>query len=188
MPNFLTRQDVDEYGYAVLDLSKRAALEAVSPMLDQLAAQNAKLQQQVSKEQRRRMDEQVEAAVPNFREIDRNPRWHRWLLGIDPLSSRPRQALLNDAINRGSASRAIEFFRQFLRTEADSTQSQTYSPTTQARSYGKPTYTRESIGQLYEMNRRGDYKGREDTWNRIESDIFAAQREGRVIDSPYLTK
>jgi hypothetical protein len=182
---FLTRRDSDAYGHDTVDFAQRAALHAVSPLLDQLATQNARLQQQVSKEQRRRMDEAVEAAVPNFREIDRNPRWHRWLLGIDEMSGKHRQSLLNDAIAKFSAPRAIEFFKKFLQEEGTS---QTYSANANQRYYSKPTYTRESIGQLYEMNRRGDFKGREDEWARLEADIFAAQREGRVQMQPYLTK
>jgi hypothetical protein len=55
-------------------------------------------------------------------------------------------------------------------------------------SSGKPVYTRETIGQLYEAHRKGAYAGREQEWSRIEADIFAAQREGRVQGTPYLTK
>src|SRR5262245_19430927 len=110
MPNYLTRQDEENYGRDLLDVAQRAALHTVSPMLDQLAAQNTQLQRQLSKEQRHRMDQAVERAIPNFREIDRNPRWHRWLLGIDALTGKPRQTLLNDAIAKGSSARAVEFF------------------------------------------------------------------------------
>ena len=53
---------------------------------------------------------------------------------------------------------------------------------------GQPIYTRETIGQLYEAHRKGAYAGREAEWARIEADIFAAQREGRVQGVPYLTK
>jgi hypothetical protein len=52
----------------------------------------------------------------------------------------------------------------------------------------KPVYTREQIGELYELHRKGAYAGREAEWARQEADIFAAQREGRVQGHPYLTK
>ena len=55
------------------------------------------------------------------------------------------------------------------------------------RSSGKPVYTRDQIQQLYSAHRQGAYAGRESEWNRIEADIFAAQREGRV-QGVYLTK
>jgi len=53
--------------------------------------------------------------------------------------------------------------------------------------HGKPIYTRELIGELYERHRKGEFAGREKEWARIENDIFAAQREGRVQAHPYLT-
>ena len=56
--------------------------------------------------------------MPNYREIDRDPRWHRWLLGIDVLSGRVRQQLLNEAISAAAAPRVISFFRGFLNEEA----------------------------------------------------------------------
>jgi hypothetical protein len=188
MANYLTRQDEDNYGRDLLDVAQRAAMHTIAPHLQSLAQQNNALQRQLAKEQRRQMDQAVEAAVPNFREIDRNPRWHRWLLGTDELAGKTRQVLLDDAIAKYSASRAIEFFKRFQQEDAGGSQTYSSANNRYTSYYGKPIYTRESIGQLYEMHRRGDYKGRENTWNRIESDIFAAQREGRVVDSPYLTK
>jgi hypothetical protein len=44
------------------------------------------------------------------------------------------------------------------------------------------------IKKLYDAHRRGAYNGREDEWNRIENDIFQAQREGRVQATLFLTK
>jgi hypothetical protein len=181
--SYLTAEDAQTYGHEVIGLTQRAALTAVSPVLDQLAAQNNKLQRQLAKEQRRQMDQAVEAAVPNFREIDKNPRFHKWLLGIDILTGRVRQTLLNDAIAKFSAPRAIEFFRRFLQEEGGV--AQTYSNTNQ-RSYSRPVYSRESIKELYERRRKGEFD--EATWNRVEADIFAAQKDGRLQMQPYLTK
>jgi hypothetical protein len=77
MANYLTQNDVDNYGHDLLDVSQRAALHAVAPHLQNLQQQNAKLRQRLAKEARHRLDQQVEQMVPDFREIDRNPRWHR---------------------------------------------------------------------------------------------------------------
>jgi hypothetical protein len=187
MPSYLTQNDVDNYGSDLLDVSQRAALQAVAPHLQDLQQQNVHLQRQLAKEARHRLDQAVERAVPDFREIDRNPRWHRWLLGIDALTGKVRQLLLNDAVASGSVSRVKAFFNGFKAEEADQARAPSGS-SRQARSFGKPTSTREQIGQLYEQHRKGAYTGREDEWNKIEADIFAAQREGRVQGPPYLTK
>jgi hypothetical protein len=120
--------------------------------------------------------------VPNFREIDRNPRWHRWLLGIDSLSGQVRQNLLNAAIARGDANSVREFFARFLREDGAT---QPSSAASNQRS-GRQIYDRALIGRLYEARRRGQFNDAD--WARLEADIFAAQREGRVQDVPYITK
>ena len=125
-------------------------------------------------------------AIPNYREIDRDPRWHQFLRETDTYTGQPRQALLNIAIADGSANRVIAIFKGFMQ-EAGVGGAQP-SPTRGHRASGKPTYTRETIGQLYEAHRKGAYTGREQEWARQEADIFAAQREGRVQGLPYLTK
>ena len=204
---FLTERDEQNYGRDLLNMSQRAALHTIAPHLDQLARENSDLRQRLAKQDRRAMDNAVELAVPNYREVDRNPRWHRWLLGIDVLSGRVRQTLLNEAISAGSAPRVISFFKSFLAEEvatgheqASTTQLAPSAPREASLSLAslaapgrarpatggdaswptdKPVYTRAQIKQLYEQHRRGAYTGREAEWARLEADIFAAQREGR---------
>jgi hypothetical protein len=204
--NYLTPEDEQNYGRDLIDVAQRAALQTVAPHLRSLEQRNEDLRRQLAKEQRRSMDQTVEMLVPDFREIDRNPRWHRWLLGIDVLSGRVRQTLLNEAISAGNAPRAASFFKSFLAEEVATGHVQT--PTTQpapapreaslslaslaapgrarpatggdaSLPADKPIYTRALVKQLYEQQRKGAYIGREAEWARLEADIFAAQREGR---------
>jgi hypothetical protein len=206
--NFLTDQDVENYGNELLDVTQRAALTAVAPHLQEVEQQNAELRKQLAKEARRRLDQAVEQSVPNYKEIDRNPRWHRWLLGVDTMSGRVRQQLLNEAISAASAPRVISFFRGFLNEEqatghlesAPSVQ-QPAAPRTAAVPLAslaapgrarpatggetqfppdKPIYTRAQIAQLYRMHQKGAYTGREAEWARQDADIIAAGREGRI--------
>src|SRR5262245_5843007 len=154
MSNYLTQEDEQNYGRELIDFAQRAGLQAVAPQLQGLHEQNAQLRRQLARESRHRLDQQVAAVVPNYQEIDRDPAWHRWLLEIDSLSGRPRQTLLNDAIAHGSPTRVREFFERFQR-EAGGTP-KTYSAVSrQAASSNKPIYTRQQIGQLYELHRKG---------------------------------
>jgi hypothetical protein len=114
MANYLTQQDVQDYGTELIDVVQRGALHAVAPQLQNLEQQNIELQRRLARESRARLDAVVEQAVPNYREIDNTPHWHRYLLTVDPLSGRVRQTLLNDAIASGTTHRVISFFRQFL--------------------------------------------------------------------------
>jgi hypothetical protein len=186
---YLTQDDVSNYGTDLLDVGQRSALHVMAPHLQNLGQQNRELQQRLAVEARRNLDQRVAAAVPDYQEIDRDPRFHRWLLGIDVLTGRTRQTFLNDAVANGDANRIAAFFRGFQQEAGDTQQS---SPTRRQapgrRSSGRPTYTREMIGQLYEAHRKGVYVGREAEWARQEADIFAAQRAGRVQGMPYLTK
>jgi hypothetical protein len=191
MANYLTQNDVENYGSELVNFAQRAAVHAVGPQLQNLEQQNAELRQRLAKEARHRLDAQVAAAVPEYQTIDRNPRWHRWLLEYDPLSGVVRQRLLDDAIASGSAARVVAFFRGYQQAaRASGSQPGTgHAPRrTPSAASDKPTYTPAQIKQLYEQHRKGAYTGREAEWARIEADIFAAQREGRVQGAPYLTK
>jgi hypothetical protein len=44
----------------------------------------------------------------------------------------------------------------------------------------------EQIKSLYERHRKGTLV--DETWNRIEADIFQAQHENRIAMRPYMTK
>jgi hypothetical protein len=111
----------------LIDVTHRAALHALAPELQDIRRQNAELQRRLAVEARRNMDVAVERAIPNYREVDRDPRWHRYLLEPHPLSGHPRQQWLNDAIASGDANRVIAFFREFMRA-AGSTQSAAAAP------------------------------------------------------------
>src|SRR6516165_8361057 len=103
MSNYLTQEDRANFGDDLLDLTQRGAMHAVRPHLETLSQQNEALLRGLAQERRHRLDAQVEQLVPDYREVDRDPAWHRWLLGIDPMSGRVRQALLDDAIRKGNA-------------------------------------------------------------------------------------
>lgn len=206
-PRYLTQEDEQNYGRDLIDVAQRAAREAIEPKLMSLEQKNEMLRRQLAKEQRRSMDQTVEMLVPDYREIDRNPRWHRWLLGIDVLSGRVRQTLLNEAISAGNAPRAASFFKSFLAEEVATGHVES-APVSQPAAAprepaisltslaapgrarpatggpaslpaDKPIYTRALIAQLYEQHRKGAYTGREAEWARLEADFFAAQKEGR---------
>jgi hypothetical protein len=207
-PSYLTEQDMQNYGADLVDFTQRAAAQAIAPKLMEIEQQNAELRERLAREARRSMDQRVEQAVPNFREIDRDPRWHSWLLGVDLLSGRVRQQLLNEAIASADAPRAISFFRGFQQEEVATGHNEPAPVSHQAApprepaiplaslaapgrarpATGgdaslppeKPIYTRAQIAQLYSAHRKGAYVGREAEWARQDADIIAAGREGRI--------
>jgi hypothetical protein len=180
--NYLSQADVDNYGSELLDVSQRAALHAVAPYLENLQQQSADLRARQAREQRRALDQRVGELVPDYRQVDADPGWHKWLLGIDTLSGRVRQQLLNEAISAGDAGRVKTIFDRYRgQSTSTSSHASTSSGRRSSSSSYKPTYTRQQIAQLFEQHRRGAYSGREQEWARLEHDIIAAGREGRII-------
>jgi hypothetical protein len=181
---YLTNEDVQNYGSDLLDVTQRAALDAVVPALQHLEQQNVELQRRLAVEARRNLDAAVERAVPNFREVDRDPRWHSWLSGVDILTGRARQVLLNDAIASTDAGRVAAFFRKFQSEVGDQSAGAQASSTASNRtrsSSGKQLYTRDQVKQLYRAHQQGAYAGREVEWARQEADIIRASGEGRIL-------
>lgn len=154
--------------------------------------------QQVSAEQKFWAD--LTAAVPSWREVNDNQAFQDWLLAVDPLTGISRQTYLEDAQRDLNAQRVAAFFRTWLESTGQAAVAQpTGSAPTQAqselerqvtpgraRSVGAPqtnkgkTYTPEDIRKFFNDVRSGKYKGREQERDRIERDIFAAQRENRI--------
>jgi hypothetical protein len=188
MANYLTQTDVDNYGSDLLDVSQRAAMNALAPHLQHLQQQNHDLHARLAREQRHRLDQQVAQLVPNYLAVDSDPAWHRWLLGVDAMTGRVRQALLDQAIRDGSANRVAAFFRQFAQSNQSGTSPSGAAPRRARQATEKPVYTRDLIAKLYDQHRRGAYAGREDEWNRIERDLFEAQTQGRIQMHPYVSK
>jgi hypothetical protein len=178
MPNYLTRDDVYNYGEDLIGFAQRAAAQAFAPHLQALDQQNAELRRQMVRQQRAQLDAAVAAAVPNWREIDNDPRWLQWLGEIDPFTGAIRQQVLDDAIAAGSASRVLAFFNTFQAQHGGAARSPGTSRPRTA-SGGQQVYTRDQIKQLGELHRKGKLVGAE--WDRIERDIIAAAREGRVV-------
>jgi hypothetical protein len=183
--SYLTQDDVNDYGTDLVNFAQRAAAHALSPQIERIEQQNRDLQYRLGIEARARLDAAVEKAVPDFREIDRDKRWHRWLSSPDPLSGRIRQEWLNDAIRTGATNRVIRFFQEFKQQAAGQGASQSYG---QASLSGKAIYTRPQIQALYDQHRKGLWAGRESEWARIDADIIRAAGEGRILNPDRVTK
>ena len=183
--NYLSDQDYQNYGGELLDVSQRAALQALSPELQEIRQQNLELQRRLAVEARHRLDQQVAAAVPDYQTIDRDPRWLQWLRAPDQLSGVPRQRLLDAAIASGSAARVRAFFDGFRREVGNQSPAPAPAATTSGRarssSSGKPVYTRAQVKELYARHQRGAFAGQEAEWNRLEYDIIRASGEGRIL-------
>ena len=184
MPNYLTQKDVEDYGHDVLDLAQRAALHATAPELQRLDHQNAELRQQLAQEQRRGLYQTLDAQIPDWRQIDNDPRWRQWLLFSDPYNNRPRQSLLNEAIAAGDVGRVLSFFRGYLAEAGRQPQGQ-QPPQTGTIGGGGRTYTRADIKRASDDYLRGRIS--ESDYQKLTADMHRAIGENRIAD-PLIPK
>jgi cell division septum initiation protein DivIVA len=153
--------------------------------------------QQLSAEQQFWTD--LTGLVPNFRDINANGDFQTWLLEADPLTGITRQTYLDDAQRALDARRVSNFFRTWLDTTGQAVDAQPTGRATnpelekqvapgRSRGSGTPAaankakvYSPQDIQKFFDEVRSGKYKGREADRDRIERDIFAAQRENRIV-------
>lgn len=140
---------------------------------------------------------ELTAEVPDWREVNAEQGFHSWLLEVDPLSGVPRQTYLDSAQNQLDARRVAGFFKtwqsmnggsvaQSPRSVSSSQLEKQIAPGRGRTAAGTTAtneakaYARTDVSKFFDDVRKGLYKGREQERDRIERDIFAAQRDGRI--------
>ncbi len=207
---YVTDQDVTEYGES-LDVMRKVSREELVPVAQRLAQIEGLLQQmqtsvvpqvqavaqrqQVSAEQQFWSD--LTSYVPSWRNVNDDQGFQSWLLDVDPLTGVARQTYLEDAQRALDAYRVSAFFQTWLESTGQASVAQSTSAASNelerqvapGRSRGSSassskqpkTYSPDDIKKFFDEVRSGKYKGREQERDRTEHDIFAAQREGRIV-------
>ena len=206
----ITDDDIKEYGDSI-DVMRRAAREEVNAANGRIAQLEAMIQkmqgvvpqvQQMQSAQKASNEQafwnSLSSAVPNWEEINDNQDFQTWLLQTDPLSGITRQTYLDDAQRNLDVQRVVTFFKSWEQANGMTVDAQDKRPSSNSqlekqvspgrgRSSGKPSmqegqkYSPADITAFFDAVRKGKYKGREEERGRIERDIFAAQREGRIV-------
>ena len=205
---YVSEQDVEEYGDSI-DVMRRVSREELVPVAQRLAQIEAALNniqssvvpqvnsvmqhQQASSEQM--FWSQLSSAVPNWRDVNSDPDFQAWLLQIDSMTGITRQTYLEDAQRALDPHRVAAFFRTWLDSNqapvaqttgsANSELEKQVSPGRSKNTGGKQSnqakvYTPDDIRKFFSDVQKGKYKGREKERDKIERDIFAAQRENRI--------
>lgn len=153
---------------------------------------------------RERMETMMNERLPNWQEVNVNQEFLNWLKLPDPYSGAIRHELLKAAYERNDAPRVLAFFKGFLAEEAATTpaergpdipdgasvqekvsleslaapgRAKTAAASAPAE---KPYFTRAQISKFYADSASGRYRGKEAEKDRIERQIFEAEREGRI--------
>ena len=209
----LTEQDMQDYGDSIDVMrkvfreemaSKDAEIGELRQMVRQMQGtvvpQVHQLSQNYAVTNEQRFWADLNAAVPDWQDINGNKEFQAWLLEVDPLTGIPRQTYLDDAQRGLDARRVANFFtawkgmtgtsdaRTLPAVQSASELERQVAPGKGRSGGAKPqgearTYTNEDIRKFFTDVQRGKYRGKEAERDRIERDIFAAQREGRIVNA-----
>lgn len=183
-------------------------IDELESTVTSLKAQLGETGQRVGKFEQNEVFAQLDATVENWRKINVDPKFHGWLDQIDPFSGESRKALLLRAFDRKNAQQVKAFFERFTEENAAVSPTPTdpspsgqggtesgstldlgdyVAPGTPKGGSGtagapkdKRQWTSAEIGKFYSDVQKGRYKSRPEDKLRIEADIVAATREGRV--------
>jgi hypothetical protein len=172
-----------------------------------IAAVEGGTQQMAQISAQRNVEQQLAHAVPNWEQVNTDPAFLTWLAQVDPFSGRSRKAMITEAHGAGDAARTIAFFRAYLNehtavsptpgTRLDHTDAQASADRLPLESLAVPgrgqvaapaasgapekrIWTTAQITAFYREKQRGMWRDREADADRVERDIIAASKEGRV--------
>lgn len=110
----ITDQDREQYGDDLIDVARRAAMEAVSPEIEQLRAANQDLKKQVTTTAQRELKQHLRVRIPNWTAINSSPEFKRWLSLPNIYTGEGRGRMLSAAYAAANAPQVIALFSDFI--------------------------------------------------------------------------
>ena len=186
------KEDEDAFGADLVDLARRVAREESGAYVAKLEGTIAELQQQLKGVAQTtavtvqdRFENQLAAAVPNWKAVDSDPKFIEWLQ-----SNATRMKVFSEAARNQDVDGVAYFYSEYA--GAPKTEKQTPDPrlvkqvapgksksvAPAAKSPAeKKTWTRSEIAQFYADGKK---RFSQEDYVKLERDLFAAQKEGRV--------
>ena len=196
----VTDADVQAFGEDLIEVQRKVAREVAAEFrgeLDAMKAENEKLREQLTttgtQVSEASFEQRLYRMVPDFQEINVDSRWLDWLNEVDPLLRAPRKSVAQDAFNRADAEAVAHYVGMFkasitpavqnndkvaeLEKQIQPKRSATNSATV---SQQAQTYTDAQIHQMFLKSADLSAKGRIEEAAKLEAEIDAAYRDGRV--------
>lgn len=192
---------------AIVESEYLPQMNSLNTELNSLKTQVGETGQKVAKQETNEVFAQLDGTVKDWRVTNVDPAFHVWLDQVDPFSGVTRKNLMLTAFDRKNAHQVKAFFDKYAEenatvvpTPADPTPSGqggmdtgstlelgNYIAPGTPRSGGdvsapkdKRIWSNQDVGRFYSDVQKGRYKTRPDDKARIEADIIAATREGRI--------
>ena len=199
----VTDAEEEAFGKDLIDVQRRIAKEAVAPIMAQVKAletENTALRELLgktgSKVETMSFEQRLQAAVPDFEQVNLDPKWVAWLDEVDPILRGPRRSVAQAAFESGDAEAVAEYVKLFramttkpatptldkneaeLRSQVAPNRTVS-APAPDARETGK-SYTEAEASKAFDrvsaLNRAGKYEEA----SKLEAELTAAYNAGRV--------
>ena len=186
------KEDEDAFGADLVDLARRVAREESGAYVAKLEGTIAELQQQLKGVAQTtavtvqdRFENRLAAAVPNWKAVDGDPKFIEWLQ-----SNATRMKVFSEAARNQDVDGVAYFYKEY--PGAQKTEKQAVDPRlakqvapgkskavapAAANPAEKKTWTRSEIAQFYADGKK---RFSQEDYVKLERDLFAAQKEGRV--------
>jgi hypothetical protein len=200
--NLVTDEDVKNFGEDLIEVQRKVAREVASQFEDELAelrTANEEMRKLLgsteSKVQQSSFEARLQRLVPDFAEVDADPRWISWLDGVDPVLRAPRRSVAGQAYANGDAegvAHYVQLFKQTLepvepeQNEAKNKELERQIQPSRSASSAAPTatksktYTQADINGMFKKLAALNASGQFDKANKLEAEIDSAYSQGRV--------
>lgn len=194
---FLTEEEAEYFSpEALAIISKVASRAAQGVVVNEVAPMRTQLEG-VQRKQHETDDQyfwrMIGSEIPYWRELTNVPEFEDYMAERDPLLGMTRQQAVNEAQESLNHERIIAIYRQYTGPRPSHVDDHDDAPEPpihpdNASSSGEhlesddgPTFTKSQVDKFYNDVANKRYVGREGECARIEAQILAAAREGRIL-------
>ena len=197
--SLVTDQDREAFGDDLIDLQRRVAHEVAGVYEAKMASYEAKiaaleqrLMQTGNQVGEMTFEQRLLRAVPDFDQVNTDPRWIAWLDEVDPLLRGPRRTVASQAYNNADVAGVAHYVNMFKAAHGTPKQdtrkselerqvapSRVNSGTAQAAPQGK-TYSMNQWNAAYDRVAQLVSSGKYDEATKLEAELSTAMQQGRV--------
>ena len=197
----VTDEDVQAFGADLIEVQRKVAREVAMEFradLDAMKSENEELRKMLAQTGNQvseaSFEQRLHRLVPDFDQINLDPKWVDWLNEIDPLLRAPRKSIAQEAFNRGDAegvAHYVSLFRQTTepaaapKSKAKSELERQIQPTRSAATAQTASpkgriYTDSDVRLMYQKAATLGAQGKLEEARKLEAEIDAAYMDGRV--------
>lgn len=204
LQKLVTDEDVQNFGEDLIEVQRKVAREVAAEFeekLEALKSENVELRNLLGTTDSRVSETSFEARlhrlVPDFQQLDSDPRWIAWLDEVDPVLRGPRRTIALQAYQSGDAEAVayyVDLFKQTIEPAAEPAKEQPQTkelerqiqPTRNASnatptSQKGKTYTTADIQRMFQKAAKLGSSGRVEEAKKLEAEIDAAYMQRRVV-------